>query len=45
MLRLIGALLLKQSDERAAQRARDMSLETIVPLRDDPAVSLPALEA
>ena len=41
--RLIGALLLEQNDEWAVQRARYMSLETIAPLSDDPAVSLPAL--
>lgn len=43
--RLIGALLLEQNDEWAAQRARYMSLETIAPLSDDPTVSLPALAA
>ena len=43
--RLIGALLLEQNDEWAVQRARYMSLETIAPLSDDPAVSLPALAA
>ena len=40
--RLIGALLLEQNDEWAVQRARYMSLETIAPLSDDPAISLPA---
>ncbi len=45
VLRLIGALLLEQNDEWAVQRARYMSLETIAPLSDDPAVSLPALAA
>ena len=43
--RLIGGLLLEQNDEWAIQRARYMSLETIVPLSNDPAVSLPALAA
>lgn len=43
--RLIGALLLEQNDEWAVQRARYMSLETIAPLSDDPAVSLPLLAA
>jgi putative transposase len=43
--RLIGALLLEQSDEGAVQRARYMTLETIAPLGDDPTVSLPALAA
>ena len=41
-VRLIGALLLEQNDEWAVQRARYMSLETIAPLSDDPAISLPA---
>src|SRR5271154_3957541 len=43
--RLIGALLLEQNDEWAVQRARYMTLETISPLSDDPAVSLPRLAA
>ena len=43
--RLIGALLLEQHDERAVQRARYMTLETIAPLSDDPLVSMPALAA
>ena len=45
VVRLIGALLLEQNDEWAVQRARYMSLETIAPLSDDPAVSLPASAA
>ena len=40
--RLIGALLLEQNDEWAVQRARYMTLETIAPIGDDAAVSLPA---
>jgi len=43
--RLIGALLLEQNDEWAVQRARYMTLETIAPLSDDLAVSMPALAA
>ena len=43
--RLVGALLLEQNDEWAVQRARYMTLETIAPLGDDPAVSLPTLAA
>jgi transposase-like protein len=43
--RLVGAILLEQNDEWAVQRARYMTLETIAPLSDDPAVSLPALAA
>jgi putative transposase len=35
--------LLEQNDEWAVQRARYMTLETILPLSDDPAVNLPAL--
>jgi putative transposase len=41
--RLIGAVLLEQSDEWAVQRARYMTLETIAPMSDDPAVGMPAL--
>jgi putative transposase len=43
--RLVGALLLEQNDEWAVQRARYMTLETIAPLSDDAAVSLPVLAA
>jgi len=43
--RLIGAVLLEQNDEWVVQRARYMSLETIAPLSNDPAVSLPLLAA
>ena len=43
--RLVGALLLEQSDEWAVQRARYMTLETIATLSDDPTVSLPAVAA
>jgi len=43
--RLIGALLLEQNDEWAVQRGRYMSLETIVPLSDDPIIKLPAVAA
>ncbi|MDA9521384.1 transposase [Bradyrhizobium sp. CCBAU 11434] len=38
-----SAILLKQNDEWAVQRARYMTLETIAPLSDDPTVSLPAI--
>ena len=43
--RLVGALLLEQSDEWAVQRTRYMTLETIAALSDDPTVSLPTLAA
>jgi transposase-like protein len=43
--RLVGALLLEQSDEWAVQRARYMTLETIAPLGEDADVSLPTLAA
>jgi len=43
--RLIGAILLEQNDEWAVQRARYMTLETVVPLSDDPLVSLPPVAA
>jgi len=41
--RLVRSILLEQSDERAGQRARDVSLETIAPLSNGLAVSLPPL--
>jgi putative transposase len=44
-IRLIGAILLEQSDEWATQRARYMTLETISAVSDTPAVSLPAVAA
>ena len=43
--RLVGALLLEQSDEWAVQRARYMTLETMAPLGDSAGVSLPVLAA
>jgi hypothetical protein len=43
VVRLVGAILLEQNDEWAVQRGRYMTLETIAPLCDDPAVSLPAI--
>jgi putative transposase len=43
IIRLVGAILLEQNDEWAVQRARYMTLETMAPLGDDPAVNLPAL--
>jgi len=41
--RLVGAILLEQSDEWATQRARYMTLETITALGDTAPVSLPAM--
>ena len=38
--RLVGAVLMEQNDEWAVQRARDMPLETMAPLRDTRFVSL-----
>ena len=43
--RLVGALLLEQSDEWAVQRARYMTLETMAPLGDNSDVSLPVQAA
>lgn len=43
--RLVGAILLEQSDEWTVQRARYMTLETIAPLSDDPIIMLPAVAA
>ena len=43
--RLVGALLLEQSDEWAVQRTRYMTLETIAHLGDSADVSLPVLAA
>ena len=43
IVRLVGAILLEQNDEWAVQRARYMTLETIAPLSDDQAVTLPVL--
>ena len=41
--RLVGAILLEQSDEWATQRARYMTLETISAISDTSLVSLPAV--
>jgi transposase-like protein len=41
--RLIGAILMEQSDEWAVQRGRCMSLETMAPVSDNPIVMLSAV--
>ena len=43
IVRLVGAILLEQNDEWAVQRCRDVTLESVAPLSDDPLVSLPAV--
>jgi transposase-like protein len=43
IMRLIGAILLEQNDEWAVQRARNMTLETMAPLSDNPIVMLSAV--
>jgi transposase-like protein len=43
--RLVGAILLEQSDEWAVQRARYMTLEAMAALGDSAEVSLPTLAA
>jgi len=43
IFRLVGSILLEQNDEWAVQRARYMTLETIVGLSDDLAIGLPAM--
>jgi transposase-like protein len=42
IIRLVGALMLEQTDEWAVQR-RYMTLETLAPISDDPFVSLPGV--
>jgi putative transposase len=41
--RLVGAILIEQNDAWAVQRSRNMTLETIAPIADDPIVGLPAM--
>ena len=42
--RLVGAILMEQTEESAVQRSRYMTLETLAPVGDDPLVSLPAAQ-
>jgi len=42
--RLVGAILMEQTEEWAVQRSRYMTLETLAPVCDDPLVSLPAAQ-
>ena len=44
IVRLVGALMLEQTDEWAVCR-RYMTLETLAPVSDDPIVSLPGVTA
>lgn len=41
--RLVGAILMEQSDEWAVQRARYMTLETIAPMSNDAIIMLSAV--
>jgi putative transposase len=43
IIRLIGAILMEQSDEWAVQRARYMTLEILAPMRDDLVIMLSAV--
>jgi transposase-like protein len=45
IIRLVGAILMEQSDEWAVQRSRYMSLETIARSSEDGPLALPALPA
>ncbi len=41
--RLVGAILMEQSDEWAVRRARCMTLETMAPVSDNPIIVLLAV--
>ena len=42
--RLVGAILMEQTEEWTVQRGRYMTLETLAPVCDDTIVSLPAAQ-
>ncbi len=42
--RLVGAILMEQTEEWTVQRARYMTRETLAPICDDLSVSLPAAQ-
>ncbi len=42
--RLVGAILMEQTEEWTVQRSRYMTLETLAPVCDDPIVSLPVAQ-
>ena len=42
--RLVGAILMEQTEEWTVQRAPYMTLETLAPVCDDPIISLPATQ-
>ena len=42
--RLVGAILMEQTEEWAVQRSRYMTLETLAPVCDNPLISLPAAQ-
>ena len=42
--RLVGAILMEQTEQWAVQRSRYITLETLAPVCDDPMVSLPAAQ-
>ena len=43
--RLVGAILMEQTEEWTVQRGRYMTLETLAPVCDDLTVSLPAAQS
>ena len=45
IMRLVGAILLEQTDEWSVQRCRYMTLESVSSLSDNPIITLPAMAA